>query len=287
MIARIRLAAHRTIHARRREPLRQIGAEQQVVEPQARVARPAVPHVVPVGVDAVVRMQRADRIGPALGEQPLEGGAAFRLHQRVLVVGVRVIDVERRRHHIVVAGEHDRHAFVEQRLRMPAQPFEPGELVGEFRPGLRIAVRRVEAADQDAADGRLDVAALRVLRVAGQLAARAHRRPAARQDRHPVPRLLAAPDCVVAGAADRGNGKIGVGGFELLQARHVGRGRAQPGEQVGEPVVDVVDVEGRDLQASPFHRIALIRVLERERLLEPRPRLDALPPVGDARPPVG
>src|SRR5262249_22762392 len=38
---------------------------------------------------------------------------------------------------------------------------------------------------------------------------------------------------------------------------------------------------------SPLHRIALVRVLERERLLDSRPHLDALPPIGDARPAVG
>ncbi|TIS10391.1 MAG: hypothetical protein E5X14_01335, partial [Mesorhizobium sp.] len=50
----------------------------------------------------------------------------------------------------------------------------PGELVGEFRPGLRIAVRRVEAGNHDAVDRRLDVARLAVGIVAGQRVACQH-----------------------------------------------------------------------------------------------------------------
>ena len=42
---------------------------------------------------------------------------------------------------------------------MRLQPFVPGQLVLEFRAGLRVAVRRIEAGDDDAVDRRLDVAA--------------------------------------------------------------------------------------------------------------------------------
>ena len=51
---------------------------------------------------------------------------------------------------------------------MQSQPPEPGELVVEFRAGLRIAVRQVKAGDDDAFDGGFDVARLVVVAIAGQ-----------------------------------------------------------------------------------------------------------------------
>ena len=51
---------------------------------------------------------------------------------------------------------------------MRPQPPEPVELVVEFRPGLRIAVRQIDAGDDDAVDGGLDVARLVIVAVAGQ-----------------------------------------------------------------------------------------------------------------------
>ncbi len=62
----------------------------------------------------LVRVHLAQRVGPALLEQPLERGAAFRLHQRVVVVGARGVDVARLGHDVVVAGEHHRQAGVEE-----------------------------------------------------------------------------------------------------------------------------------------------------------------------------
>ena len=177
-------------------------------------------------------MQRADRIGPALLENALERGAAFRLDQRILGVGFRRIDIEVGRHDVVVAGEHDRHARAMELARMPREPREPGELVVEFRTGLRVAVRRVQGCDQHALHGRLDVAALRVGRIARQCGAGQHRLGAARQDRHAVPRFLSAPDRAIAGLLDRRGGEFAIRGLELLQADDVGLRRPQPGEQV-------------------------------------------------------
>jgi hypothetical protein len=37
------------------------------------------------------------------------------------------------------------------------KPFEPAQLVIEFRAGRRVAVRQIETADYEAADCRLDV----------------------------------------------------------------------------------------------------------------------------------
>ncbi len=107
------------------------------------------------------------------------------------------------RHDVVVAREHDRHAGLVERGGVTREPLEPGELVVEFRPGLRVAVRRIERSDQHAVDRGLDVAALGVVRIARQLGARDDRHHAARQDRDAVPGLLAAPHRLVAGLAQR------------------------------------------------------------------------------------
>jgi len=56
---------------------------------------------------------------------------------------------------------------------------------------------------------------------------------------------------VIARLADRIDGKFHVGRLELLQAGDVGPRRLEPLQQVRQPPVHVVDVEGRDLHAVP------------------------------------
>src|SRR3954465_5365808 len=61
-----------------------LGAEQEMVDAEARVALPAAGGVIPEGVEGAVRVAGADRVGPALVQDGAEGGAAFGLHQRVV-----------------------------------------------------------------------------------------------------------------------------------------------------------------------------------------------------------
>src|SRR5664279_5356920 len=56
---------------------RQRRAQQEMIEPQAGVARPAVSLVIPERVHRFRRMQRADRVAPALAHKLLERGAAL------------------------------------------------------------------------------------------------------------------------------------------------------------------------------------------------------------------
>jgi hypothetical protein len=134
------------------------------------------------------------------------------------------------------------------------QALEPGKLVVELRAGLRVAVRQVDASDEDAIDRRFDVAALRVVGVARQRHAGQNRLAAAREDGDSVPGLLPPPYRVIARLADGIGGKFRVGGFELLQAGDVGPRRLEPLQQVRQPPLDVVDVEGRNLHAAPVFR---------------------------------
>ena len=90
---------------------------------------------------------------------------------------------------------------------MALQPREPVELVVEFRPRLRIAVRQVDAGNDDAADGGFDVARIVIAAVAGQRVADQDR-PGLRQDRNAVPGLLPAPERVVAGLRELAMRKV-------------------------------------------------------------------------------
>src|SRR5215813_4282346 len=112
----------------------------------------AFSEIFPEGVDAFMRMQRAQRIGPPLPSQPAKGFAYFRPKERVVDPTLRRVYIEFRRHDVVITGEHDRRATREQAARMFLQPFEPAQLVIEFRARRRIAVRQIEASYDQAVD---------------------------------------------------------------------------------------------------------------------------------------
>src|SRR4051794_3022257 len=105
--------------------------EENVVDAQPRIARPAIPHVVPERIEALILMSHTDRVGPALLEKTREGRTAFRLHQRILVIGARRIDVALGWYNIVVADQRDRYVGGLQRAGVPDESFQPGELVIE------------------------------------------------------------------------------------------------------------------------------------------------------------
>src|SRR5438874_11276684 len=96
------------------------------------------------------------------------------------------------------------------------QPLEPPQLVIEFRTWRRISVRQIQASDQDAVDGRLDVPAMAVIWIAGQTASCLDRFGAAGENGDAVPAFLAVPDGPVAGLADRRLGKFLLRCLEFL-----------------------------------------------------------------------
>jgi hypothetical protein len=63
----------------------------------------------------------------------------------------------------VPARDRSRRAAVQKTLGVARQPFEQVQLVIEFRARRRIAVRQIQASDDQAADGRLDGAAMRII----------------------------------------------------------------------------------------------------------------------------
>ena len=78
-----------------------------MIETKSRVARPAIPQIVPESVHRLVGMERADGIDPALIEQSAEQSTRLWLHQRVLRVRLAGVDVALGRHDIEIAGEHN------------------------------------------------------------------------------------------------------------------------------------------------------------------------------------
>ncbi len=242
---------HPLVHPGIDQTRRQFGVQQQMVDTQPRVGLPVLAEVIPEGIDALVRVARAQRIGPALCQQAAVAFPALGLQQRVLEPRARVVDVLVGRHHVEVAGQHHRMATVIQALRVTDQALEPRQLVVELRPGLRVAVRQVEAGHQHAVDGGFEVAAVSVGVVAGQATARLDRVRAPGEDGHAVPRLLPVPDGAVAGGADLVGRKRRVDGLQFLEAGHVGRLTRQPVQQrrqaVRMPLILKVAILKRDI----------------------------------------
>ena len=138
-------------------------------------------------------MHRADRVDPSLIEQPPEQRPRLRLHQRVLGVGLRRIDVGVGRHDVEIPCEHDRRIESIELSRVLQQPLHPDELVFEFRSWLGVAVRCIEIRNQHAIDRCFDVAALRIVGITRQRSARDNGLAAAGEDGDAVPRLLPPP----------------------------------------------------------------------------------------------
>src|SRR5215212_9959782 len=170
-----------------------------MIEPQAGVAAPRVPEVIPEGIDPLVRMECAYSVGPALIDEAAEGEPDLGAKERVVNPALRLVDVEFGRHDVEIAGEHHRHADFQELGGVRGKTLEPSEFVVELRPGRRIAVRQIEAADDDAGNCRLDIAALRVLKLARQPTPGLGWIGAAGEDCDAIPTLLAVPDRAVAG----------------------------------------------------------------------------------------
>lgn len=107
------------------------------------------------------------------------------------------------------------------------QPFEPAQLIVEFRPRTRISLGKIETCDQHAIDRRLDIAALHILRIVGQPPPCLANLAGPTQQRDPVLSALPMPDGRVAGIADRRFGKDILRAFKLLQDDDIGLGQFQ------------------------------------------------------------
>src|SRR5664280_2706855 len=130
------------------------------------------------------------------------------------------------------------------------EALEPGQLVVELRARLRIAVGQIDRGDDEAVHRRFQVAAVRVVGVAGKAAAALVDGAASGQDGDAVEALLAVPDGAVARGLYRRGRKGFVGSLQLLQAGDVGASFLEPFDEARQSAVDAIDVEGRDLHGG-------------------------------------
>ena len=191
-------------------------------------------------------MELAQRVGPALLEQPRIGRLGLGQEQGVLHPPLWLIGVGVSRNDIIVAGQHDRRIERDELGGELLEPRHPRQLAIELRTRPGIAVGQVEATDQHAIDGRFEVAAVAVVGIAGEPAPSFLGNAIAGQNGNPVPALLPVPDGAVAGLLQRRRREALVGALEFLEAGDIGGGRLQPLQQHRQPAVDAVDVEGGD-----------------------------------------
>jgi hypothetical protein len=203
-----------------------------MIDAQAGIAGKSVPEIFPEGIDPLARMQRAQRVRPALRHKLAIGFAHLRPKQRVIDPALRRIHIERGRHHVEVARQDDRRAALQHRFGVARQPLEPVQLVIEFRAGSRIAVGQIEASDKEATDRRFNIAAVGIVPIAGQTAAGLDRRGAPREDRDAVPAFLPMPDRVIAGRVEHRRREFLVGRFQFLQAHDIRLRFRQPTQQI-------------------------------------------------------
>src|SRR5688572_8101656 len=114
VVGGVLLPTHLAVDVSIDQPPRHFLRKQDVIEPQAAVPLPALAHVVPEGEDLLLGMLLAERIHPALIEEPRILLARRRLHQRVVVVRARLVDVEGRGDDVVVARQDHRQARGEE-----------------------------------------------------------------------------------------------------------------------------------------------------------------------------
>jgi hypothetical protein len=68
-------------------------AQQQMIDGQSSIAGESIPEIFPEGVDPLARVQRPQRVGPALLQEPAIGGAHFRPKQGVIDPALGRIDI--------------------------------------------------------------------------------------------------------------------------------------------------------------------------------------------------
>ena len=114
---------------------------------------------------------------------------------------------------------------------MSHEACQPAKLVLEFRSGCRVAVGKVEAANQDPLHCRLNIAALTVILLPREMVPCFHGRLPTRQNGNPVPTALPAPYRPVTGGSKRGLWKLLLRGLQFLKTDRVWLGFCQPAQQ--------------------------------------------------------
>jgi hypothetical protein len=120
------------------------------------------------------------------------------------------------------------------------------EFVIEFRSRRRIAVRQVEATDDEVTDFGFDVSAMQFIGFAGQATPPLHRNGTTRQNGDGASGSLSMPDRAVARFLEGQHGEFLIRRFQLLEADDVGRGLGEPAKQDRRRPLMPFMVKGRD-----------------------------------------
>lgn len=136
---------------------------------------------------------------------------------------------------------------------MKDEPVQPGDLVIEFWPGLRIAVGRIDAANNVAVNSGLDVTALSIQTVARQRGAGDNRLADPRTNRNPVPTPLTDPNGLVAKILKLPHREHLLFALQLLKTEHIRLFLGQPLAKNLKPTSDAINIEGSDFHGR-VHR---------------------------------
>jgi hypothetical protein len=189
--------------------------QQEEIDAQARIPAPAISFVVPERVHRLLGVKGPNGVDPTLIEQAPIARAAFRLKQRILCPRFGRIDIMIGRHDIEVTCEYDRGVQPVEGVCVRDETLEPSELVIEFRPWLRVAVRQVDGCYERAVHRRFDIAALIVRRIARKSVAGQQWFSTSREDGYAIIGALPAPDGVISGVPDRRRREGAISGLEF------------------------------------------------------------------------
>src|SRR5690349_21310816 len=137
---------------------------------------------------------------------------------------------------------------------MYVQPLQPGQLIVKLWSGLRVSVGSIDAGNERAVDRGFDITALVISHVTGKFPAGDNHLGPSGENCDAVPLLLPDPDGGVASLAQRHLRKVCLDSLQFLQTYDIRLRGSEPAQQIWQSFVNVVDVEGGDLQSNFLRR---------------------------------
>src|SRR5262249_44488947 len=129
VVARPFPAAHVATDARVGHAIGHRRTQQQVIDAKPGVAPVRVTKEIPEGVDRLLGIALADRVGPTLAHEPLKLLAHLNPEEGVVGPALGLVDVTLGRDDVVVAGEYHRGIALNELRGVLDQAIEPLELV--------------------------------------------------------------------------------------------------------------------------------------------------------------
>ncbi len=248
----------------------QVGREKEVIDADAAVVLEGLAEVVPKGeLSGFVRVEGAEGVGVAEGEEGAVGGAGFGLEEGVAQPRGGLMAVDVFGDDVEVAADDSGGGGGEPCGHLELQAGHPGEFVGELFGADGIAVGQIDVDDADAVYDGLEEASVAVLLVAGEGGGDGFQGRAG-EDGDAVVRLLGDGGGGVAKTFKVLGGEVCA--LELLEEEDIGLVGLEPVGDVVEAGADGVDVPGGDAdgRAFPFEvsrYIALVQCAREKQVL--------------------